>query len=212
MNKAGPLWFFIAHHLLACIVTSLFVTLLYGMRRIATFSDKRNPEMLVTSMGEYSRKGRCWDQGTLLPRGFYVYLCLSRTHIIQSLELETVFGSAMAGHRTRCPVYCPKNPCSWGIPSSSTSGPCLSSESPDWRVNSTLYSYSLRGYRRVNGAEWSSLFPWFHWPLPICSFTLVMKPTSKGTSDGVVRIQASVGPGMRDNFHSVGLDFGMWHA
>lgn len=85
-------------------------------------------------------------------------------------------------------------------------------ESLIWRVNSILYRYSLWGHRRVNSAEGNSLFPWFHWPLPICSFTLVMRPTSKGTSDGVVRIRASAGPGMRDNLRSVVLDFGMWHT
>lgn len=51
MSMTGPLYFSITHHLLACIVTDFFVTLLYGMRRITTFSDKRNPETQVASMG-----------------------------------------------------------------------------------------------------------------------------------------------------------------
>lgn len=87
------------HYLLACILTHIFVTLLYGMRRITTFSDKRNP----ASMGECS-----WDQGTLPPRGFYVYLRLSRTHIIRSLELKIILGPTTAGHRTCGPVCLPE--------------------------------------------------------------------------------------------------------
>lgn len=98
-------------------------------------------------------RGRCWDQGTLPPRGFCVYQCLSRTHMIEFLELEIVLGPTTAGHRTRGSVYCLKNLCSWGILSSSTSGLCLSVARPDWRVNSISNRCNLRGHRRLNGAE-----------------------------------------------------------
>lgn len=73
MSVTGPLYFSIAHHLLACIVTDFFVALLYGMRRIATFSDKRNPETRVASM-----EGEVLRPRNSPAKGFCVYLCLSR--------------------------------------------------------------------------------------------------------------------------------------
>lgn len=211
-KHVAPLCFSIAHHLLACILVRIFVSLLYGMRRITAFSDKRNPETPVVSMGECSWEGRYWDQRALPPSGFYVYLCLSRTHIIQFLELRSVLGSTIAGPRTLFLSI------AWKIFAPGELSP------PQLQVLACLRR-GLIGRSTVfcPDVTCGATEEWPVWreaaslhkstgPLPICSSILGMRPASKGTSDGGVRTQASAGPGMRNNLCSVGLVSGMWHA
>lgn len=122
----------ILHHLLVCIITCISVTLLHGMKRILSCS---------CFCGWIFMKGQALrPRNSSLPEASTstcVYLELTQLNLLAQLlalpDLGLVLGPTTAGHRTCGLFYCLKSLCSWGIPSSSTVGPCLSVESPAWR-------------------------------------------------------------------------------